>query len=321
MTRQTREETMSDSAEENAPGHGANGAVSAPAKTPIEPDAAEEFASAFVPVWQFDDAPFSAGGALSAEEMEELGSRESPASGATSADHEISEPSSFVAAGAFAEDAAAEVEPLPSSAYISPSPFPEPPPTALATDPLPLPKRSDPIPMEPSVVIAEDVIREAMMLSAPRVTVAEPIRGVDESEVFRAQSNKRLIAGVGAVVAILGILGFLLTRAAAPRDAAPPALSSPSTRTAEDIPLPPPPSPPPPDMTATATAASAAPPPAHAAPAQAPARETPSPLPPAPRPAATAPTTHAQEPVRPPRNSPKNSTKPAGGGIVRDNPF
>jgi hypothetical protein len=47
--------------------------VSTPAEVTLEPQAAEAFASAFVPVWQFDDAPFSVGGKLAARDFEELG--------------------------------------------------------------------------------------------------------------------------------------------------------------------------------------------------------------------------------------------------------
>jgi hypothetical protein len=41
----------------------------------IEADVAERFASAFVPIWQFDDAPFCAGAPLSDEDIQALGGK------------------------------------------------------------------------------------------------------------------------------------------------------------------------------------------------------------------------------------------------------
>ena len=68
---------MSDSVEGDVP---RPGAAKASAERPdgkaeggLKAEDAERFAAAFVPVWQFDEAPFSAGARFSAGELEELG--------------------------------------------------------------------------------------------------------------------------------------------------------------------------------------------------------------------------------------------------------
>lgn len=64
---------MSDSAEGDVPRTGADTNQSGPAQASIEPDAAEQFALAFVPAWQFEDAPFSAQARLSTDDIQDLG--------------------------------------------------------------------------------------------------------------------------------------------------------------------------------------------------------------------------------------------------------
>jgi hypothetical protein len=294
---------MSDSAEGNVPRPGASTGANTSAPAAIEPDAAEQFASAFVPAWEFDDAPFAAGAELSTEEIQELGA------GPNSEPVDVQAESTRVDEPPVAD---LEVE-APVSARQG---------MAVSTDPFPPPKRHDPLPMEPSVVIADELIQEAAMLPEPHAVVLAPLQNLD-GEVHHARSSKRLLVGIGAAVVVtLGAIGgFLVLRSDAPPAAASPAATAPSTRATEDIPLPPPPAPapPPPEVTATPAASPSAV--AHVAPPTPTARETPPAPPPAPRPAANAPATHTQEAVRPPRNPPKSSTKPASGGIVRDNPF
>jgi hypothetical protein len=53
--------------------HGAKTSTGSPGQATIEPEVAEYFASTYVPVWQLDDASFSAGGALSSEDIRALG--------------------------------------------------------------------------------------------------------------------------------------------------------------------------------------------------------------------------------------------------------
>jgi hypothetical protein len=60
---------MSDSAKGNAPKPEAKTSEASHPQTTVEPAAAEEFASSFVPVWQFEEAPFSAGADLEAAEL------------------------------------------------------------------------------------------------------------------------------------------------------------------------------------------------------------------------------------------------------------
>jgi len=48
---------------------GADTNAGAPREGTLEPEVAEQFASAFVPMWQFDEASFTAGTALSSEEV------------------------------------------------------------------------------------------------------------------------------------------------------------------------------------------------------------------------------------------------------------
>jgi hypothetical protein len=52
---------------------GAKTSTGTPGKATIEPEVAEHFAATFVPVWQLEDASFSAGGALSNEDIRALG--------------------------------------------------------------------------------------------------------------------------------------------------------------------------------------------------------------------------------------------------------
>ncbi len=115
---------MSDSAEGDVPGPGAKTGTTAPTKAPIEPETAERFASAFVPAWQFEDAPFSPGPSLSAGEIRDLG----------------------------AVSNANSPQDVPSA--------------APAIDPFPSAARDETIRTEPSVVVASDVLREAMAVTA-----------------------------------------------------------------------------------------------------------------------------------------------------------
>jgi hypothetical protein len=313
--------------------------VSTPAPARIEPETAERFASAFVPAWQFDDAPFSAGTPLSPEEIQALDAGGGAVSArvdlsalASPIDEELTasdlEPPIFVAIGGDPEEVEAltpqEEPPAPVSAVRRVSVAPDPSANAaLSTDPVPPPRRSDPVRAEPSVVISDDLIREVMALSA-RVSSAEqeadealPTPGLDDTGVFRApRSSKRLVVG-GAVAAILGVLGFLLVRAEAPAQPAPSSVAPPSAHAVEPIPVAPPLPPRPSDVTATAVSAT----PATQAPAPPiPARSALPPAPLPPRQATTTPPTRSQESPRP-RTPPKSPPKPAGGGIIRDNPF
>ncbi len=289
---------MSDSAEGDVPGPGAKTGTSAPAQAPIEPETAERFASAFVPAWQFEDAPFSAGPSFSAGEIRDLG-----AVGNANAPQNV-------------------------------------PTAATATDPFPAAARDETIRTEPSVVVANDVLRETMALTTriPAVKAtptAAPTRRLDETQVVVVRPrSKTVLVGIGAAVAVvLSVLGFLLTRAEAPAQPATPSAASSSGHVAENLPAPPsaspsppsvspsaspPASPPPPE--ASATPATVTPPPVAQAPVPLPPREAPSPPPP-PRQAAAAPPMRTQEATRPTHNPPKNPPKSAGGGIVRDNPF
>ena len=66
---------MSDSAEGNVPKAAPQAASTEPQPMTLAPEEAEKFASAFVPSWQFDDAPFSAG-TMGQAELEQLGGLE-----------------------------------------------------------------------------------------------------------------------------------------------------------------------------------------------------------------------------------------------------
>jgi hypothetical protein len=66
---------MSDSAEQSASRHGSTANVTSPPSATLEPEAAERCASAFIPAWQFDSAPFEAREEqLSSSDLEELAS-------------------------------------------------------------------------------------------------------------------------------------------------------------------------------------------------------------------------------------------------------
>jgi hypothetical protein len=91
--------------------NGAKTSASIPAQLEIDPDVAEQFASTFVPVWQFEDAPFTAGKALSSEDIQALG----PGAGANS--ERVPDP--------FPQAAAAPVDPFaraPDAADPAPTP-------------------------------------------------------------------------------------------------------------------------------------------------------------------------------------------------------
>lgn len=301
---------MSDSAEGDVPSTGADAKLSDPAQATIEPDRAEQFASAFVPVWQFEDAPFSAGAQLSGDDIQDLGNEGT----ATSTRVGLKSESSV------------EAPPVGDRA-VAPEPGAN---QGRATDPFPPPVLVDtisvkPSPAEPSVRSSEDGKDEAATLAAPlgsrgAVSVDVRVDGLDDSAVLLSLPRKRLLLGLGAgIVATLAVLGILLARAEAPAAPAAPA-TFPSPPAAEDIPIPPPPPPPPPppaDTTSTTTAPT--PPPSEAPPPRNVAVAAPSDLPSTSRP--TSEPTHAQEPARPPRNPPKSVAKPAGGTIIRDNPF
>ncbi len=91
------------------------------AKTPpqstIEPEAAEKFASAFVPLWQFDDAPFSASKTISAEQREELDVVRSPGASPSprvaAADPPADAPASSMAAVSLADSSDSQTFHLP----------------------------------------------------------------------------------------------------------------------------------------------------------------------------------------------------------------
>jgi hypothetical protein len=290
-----REETMSDSAEGDVPRTGADTNQSGPAQASIEPDAAEQFASAFVPAWQFEDAPFSAGARLSTDDIQDLGNSGSPLKEPPVADQDV-----VPVAGAN---------------------------DGRTTDPFPPPALVDTASMEPSrtgrsVSSAEDGNEGAAILSARlgsrgATSAVARMESLDDSAVLRSLPSRRLLLGLGAgIVSILAVLGILRTRAEAP--AAPAALATlPSPHAAaEDIPIPP--APPPPEGTTSATPTS---PPSEAPPSQNVAPEALSDLPSTSRPTSAQPK-HAAEPPPPPRNPPKSAAKPAADGtIIRDNPF
>jgi len=75
---------MSDSADVEASRVNKSAAprVEPPTEVGLRPEEAEKFAAAFVPIWQFDNAPFSAGSSVSQEELVALGA--APSSSAVS---------------------------------------------------------------------------------------------------------------------------------------------------------------------------------------------------------------------------------------------
>jgi hypothetical protein len=300
---------MSDSANGNARGLGAKvrGSTPAPAST-LEREVAERFASAFVPVWQFDDAGFSVGEELSDEDIQVLDvgvdldpieslPSSSPFEGSRIADPGVSRGSGTFKIGSTSEAAATSVEPLPP------------------TDPFPL-VRDHAIGLEPSVVIFEEPIREpGLVLSATAPPVTAPTPALDDTEVFRLPPRKGLLIGIAAsVAAIVAGLGIAVIRAEAPEPSTIPATTSRSTRAAEDIPIPPPLSPS--EMSlSTPSVTEALPPPSLTA-------NSPPPL--ASRSSRQATVgQRTKDPAhqsRSPIPSPKSPGK-IGGGIVRANPF
>jgi hypothetical protein len=299
-----REETMSDSAEGDVPRTGADANLSDPAQATIEPDAAEQFASAFVPVWRFEDAPFSAGARLSADDIQDLGN------GGTATSTRV---------GLKSESRLEAPPPVAARDVVPKAGASE----GRVTDPFPPPVLAETISVKPSPTVpnvrsSEDGNEEAGATgSRVAVSVVARVDGLDDSAVLRSLPRRRLLLGLGAgIVATVAVLGILLTRTEAP--ATPAALATlPSPPRAEDIPIIPLPPPPPADTTPTTTAPSS--PPSEAPPPRNVAAEAPSGLPPASRP--TSAPTHAEEPARPPRTPPKSAAKPAGGTIIRDNPF
>lgn len=172
---------------------------------------------------------------------------------------------------------------------------------------------------QPAVVAAFP----APVASAPRVApVLRPPRSPDESIELPAslkKSNKGLFLGLGvaaiAAVLVLVVHGATTSSSDAPTAAAPttaPTTTAEAARAAAASPIPPPPAqaatiPPPPPAAVAQAAPAAASPTRPSAPVHAQAAVRPAPPPP------PAPVHHAA-----PRNPP---TKPAAGGIVRDNPF
>jgi hypothetical protein len=295
---------MSDSAHGNDPRSRAKTNVSSSAQTRIEPETAERFASAFVPVWQFEDAPFDAG-VLSDADIQELG----------------------------AAPGGASPNPYPGDLSVEPpaSGFPDRPQAsftgAAMSDRFAAGRRDEAIRTEPSVIISEEPIHAPTPSEASEhfsrvlpaldgTSPAPPQLGPHQDDggmVLRPRHHGRFILGIGAgVAAILTSLAILFTREHAPPQRPPPPLTLElqPTRAAEDIP------PPLPGVASTTSPA------AETTPASEPAGESPS------RTTAT-PSTSAAPPRAPdathlPRNPAPPTKKPAkatGGGIVRENPF
>jgi hypothetical protein len=297
---------MSDSAEGDVPRTGADTNQSDPAQASIGPDAAEQFASAFVPAWQFEDTPFSAGARLSEDDIQDLGN------GGTATSTRVD----LKSASPLEEPPVADRDVVPAAGANE----------GRTTDPFPPPALVDTTSMEPSptgrsISSSEDGNEEAAILSAPlgsrgATSVVARVDSLDDSAIVRSFPSRPLLLGLGAgIVAIVVVFGIMSTRAEAP--AAPAALAtSPSPRAAEDIPIRPPPRPPEGTTSTTPT-----PPQSEATPSQNIAPETLSDLPSASQSTSAQPT-HAEEPPRPPRNPQKSAAKPAAGGtIIRDNPF
>jgi hypothetical protein len=324
---------MSDSAEGDASRPGATPTASAElaADSGLKPDEADRFASAFVPAWQFEEAPFSAAAQLSKSEIEELAATAGAQGNSTIVDHgappfarevpgsaktELSSPAGSGATKLepFATDSATtDTDSLPPvfpqpDVPITPAPAP-----AVGTVPLPA------APSPPRILQANENANANQSIPA-----LSPSPTLDDSDFSPRRTNKGTLIAVGGGVAVLVIVaGVLLTRggespaaattATAPTTAAPPT-PPPLPRANEESRIPPPPAvaePSPPPAT-PAPPRSAAPPPIP----------TPPPATPT-HPSSTVPS-RAPEATHAPRNLPpvlKGSTKANGGGIVRDNPF
>jgi hypothetical protein len=277
---------MSDSAEGSVSRPRDVTNVGAPAQATLEPEAAEEFASAFVPVWQYDDAPFSAGEELSAEALEEL---------TADGDGSASDPGLAAAA-------------------------------APTTDPFVRMRdeniRSEPSVVVSRDLVVDAPVHRALH-QAVASPFAEPLVLLEEDDIFRSRPRKGLLIGIG-VAAVLSILGIAFTRARAPSPVTLVAPTSQSTLAVPGPPIPPPPSLA--DTTAASTPSTGGPIPSTTTSAQsaqdAPSSAALPPLPP--RRATAAQRPRPQESAHPQRNPAppsKSAVKPGRGGLVRDNPF
>ncbi len=220
---------------------GANtSAGTAAAQNNLEPDVAERFASTFVPIWQFDDAPFTAGGALSHEDVRALGGD----SGATSGRSEPPASAPIAAAGAAVLPAEPATAPAAASAQVPAEALALVEAPALASLP---PAAEAPLP-EPA--------REPVAVVPVAAVSTDDLQG---SELFRRRPSKRLLVGGGlGLAAILVLVTVAFIRAEAPSQSASVVATVPSTRGPEGPSVPPPP--PLSEVTVTSAAETTAPP-------------------------------------------------------------
>ncbi len=249
----------------------------------LSPEDAERFASAFRPMWEFDDAPFAAAPAkLSDSDILELS-----------------------AGGINADVAVALTAPLVAK---------PPPPVARPATPATRQMRPNP----DSLGMHSQRRAAAAVAQRP---AARDITG-DMVVPGTTKSNLTLFIGVGVVVAALALFFGIRAATSSSEESVPATKQSAAPTTPKEEPQipPPPPAANPPVATTTVAAAHApeAPRPEKPLAVQVSRPEPPSTTPLAPRPPPARVEHPPARPVAPPAPAP---AKKPGGGIVRDNPF
>lgn len=273
----------------------------------ISPEDAERFAAAFRPSWELDDAPFTQGTALAKEDLLSLSADANTIVDATRPDEPFG--------------------PTPSSSQPAANPLVNTQPLVAKPQKPPPPKAAQAVPAPTGY----DGVAPLYIKPARKGGQSSATSTRDDLEVPIKKSNKGIIFAVIGVVVLAGV-GFALKVALSGDDSKPTTptqtqTTSPTEDTSRAVPPPPP--------ATEATAATPAPKPTAPAPATTtPPKDTatsavaaanthftpPTPPAPSPKPVAAAPQPKPQPQPQPP-SQPKTPPKPAGGGIVRDNPF
>ena len=299
----------------------------------ISPDEAERAAASFVPLWQFDEAPFEAGGKVSDSDLSALAA---PVAAVI-----VVPPAPPT--GIAAPQAGLEPEP-PAPVAAAPVLEPVPPPPALVVVPPPPPDLG---PAE-SVILAPDVAPAPPPSERPAARRTDPpsrpptktvpsvprserlpaarAKAISEDVVYPATKSRVPLVIIGAVGSAAIVFGIYFVSNAMSAPSQPPVAVTATPRpTQTTVNIPPPP---PPDETPPIPIVTKAPPPpptVAAIPTMAATSLPPAPLPPAPRVGGGLPGAPARPPGVPhaPRPPATKNSSPAAhpGDIVRDNPF
>jgi hypothetical protein len=275
----------------------------------ISPEDAERFAAAFRPSWELDDAPFTQAPAVAKEDLLSLSADANTLVDAARPDEPFG--------------------PAPSTSQPAANPL-------VNTQPLAAKPPQKPPPPKPVQAVSAPTGYDGvapLYIKPPRKGGQSGATSTrDDLEVPIKKSNKGIVFAVIGVVVLAGV-GFALRVALSGDDAKPtPPTQTQTTSPAQQdtsraVPPPPPPTeatstPAAPTAKSTAAAPTTTTPPKDTATSAVAAANThatpPTPPAPPPKPVAAAP---QPKPQPQPPSQPKTPPKPAGGGIVRDNPF